>query len=52
MGEAWEATLEGGGGANNLRKVLPRGSAGGNIVWIRDMGDHGDNDSAIYRERM
>ena len=45
MGAAWEATLEVGGRAKSLGKVLLRGSTGCNLVWSRDMGDHGDNES-------
>ena len=45
MGASWEATPEGGTGADSLGNVLPRSSAGGNLVWSRDIGDHGDNES-------
>ena len=47
VGAAWGATLEGGSGADSLGKVLPRGSAGGTLVWSGDMGAHGGNVSAV-----
>ena len=47
MGATWESTLEGGGRANILGIFLPRGSAGGTLVWSRDMDDHGENDTEI-----
>ena len=37
--------MEVGGRAKSLGKVLLRGSTGCNLVWSRDMGDHGDNES-------
>ena len=45
MGATWEVTLEGGGGADSISKVLTHGSAGGNLVWSGDMGSYGDNDA-------
>ena len=38
VGAAWEATSEGGRGADSLGKVLPSGSAVVTLVWIRYMG--------------
>ena len=47
VGADWEAILEGGGRSDSIVKVLPRGSAGSTLVWSRDMGDHGDNESEV-----
>ena len=47
MGADQDVTLEGGGGAKILVKVLLYSSIGGTIVWSGDMGDYGDNDAAV-----
>ena len=47
VGEDQEVTLEVGGRSDSLGKVLPRGSADGTLIWSRDMGDYGDNETSV-----
>ena len=47
MGADQEVATEGGGVAVRLGKVLSRGSSGGAVVWIRDVGYIGTNGADV-----
>ena len=47
VGAAWKVTMEGGGGAGSLGKVLPRGISVGALVWRKYMGNFGTNDAEV-----
>ena len=47
MGAAREVAIEEGDGVGRLSKVLLRGSSGGAVVWVSDMGDIGANGAEV-----
>ena len=47
VGADREVTLEGGGGAGSIGKVLPYSSSGVTLVWSGDMGAYKDNSSEV-----